>query len=92
MGRCKGHGAIGCYEPVIGKFYCVCGGIDTTVPVDVYVPGCSVRPEALIAAIDQVIGKMAEDQKKGGLRVRDTRRTDKSEGAGDEEGEHGKRE
>lgn len=72
-------GACACSGGIFDGCYCVCGGIDTTVPVDVYVPGCSVRPEALIAAIDQVIGKMGEDQKKGGLRVRDARALDKNE-------------
>lgn len=71
-------GACACSGGIFDGCYCVCGGIDTTVPVDVYVPGCSVRPEALIAAIDQVIGKMAEDQKKGGRRVRDARAADKN--------------
>ena len=31
--------------------YNILGGVDTVLPVDVYVPGCAVRPEALIDGI-----------------------------------------
>ena len=28
--------------------YNILGGVDTTIPVDIYVPGCAARPEAII--------------------------------------------
>jgi ech hydrogenase subunit C len=48
--------------------YNVLGGIDKVIPVDVYVPGCAVRPEAIIDGVVQSLGileKKAADLKAG---------------------------
>ncbi len=39
--------------------YAVTKGIDQLVPVDVYVPGCPPTPEALLAVLDQISGRVA---------------------------------
>jgi NADH:ubiquinone oxidoreductase subunit B-like Fe-S oxidoreductase len=38
--------------------YNVYGGIDTVIPVDVYVPGCPPKPEAIINGIVKLIEKL----------------------------------
>ncbi|MCW4051041.1 MAG: NADH-quinone oxidoreductase subunit B family protein [Candidatus Bathyarchaeota archaeon] len=37
----------------------VLGGVDNVVPVDVYVPGCAVRPEQIIDAVVLALNKLA---------------------------------
>ena len=39
------------------------GGIDSVIPVDAYVPGCAVRPEALIDAVNKLLTSWADQQK-----------------------------
>lgn len=41
---------------IFRECYNVLGGADKVVPVDIYVPGCSVRPEALIDAAVKAVG------------------------------------
>ncbi len=36
---------------IYGRSYASCGGVDTVVPVDMYIPGCPPRPEALLHGI-----------------------------------------
>ena len=45
---------------VFRECYNVCGGVYTVIPVDVYVPGCAVRPEAIIDGVVKAIGILEE--------------------------------
>ena len=50
--------------------YNIVGGIDKVIPVDIYVPGCAARPEAIIDGVVKSLGILAEKQvavKKGVL-------------------------
>ncbi|MCU0608758.1 MAG: NADH-quinone oxidoreductase subunit B family protein [Chitinispirillaceae bacterium] len=50
LGICATSGGI------FQECYNVKGGVDNVLPVDVYVPGCAVRPEAIIDGVVQALG------------------------------------
>jgi NADH:ubiquinone oxidoreductase subunit B-like Fe-S oxidoreductase len=52
--------------------YNVLGGVDKVLPVDVYIPGCAARPEAIIdgmlLAAHVLDEKAAQGKRQGGVR------------------------
>ncbi|MDD8025269.1 MAG: NADH-quinone oxidoreductase subunit B family protein [Acidobacteriota bacterium] len=38
--------------------YNVMGGLDQVIPVDVYVPGCPARPDAILDGVVKLLGKL----------------------------------
>jgi len=51
---------------IFRECYNVQGGVDKVIPVDVYVPGCAARPEAIIDGVVQGLGVLEEKYKKMG--------------------------
>lgn len=48
---------------VFKKCYNVLGGTDKVIPVDIYVPGCAARPEAIIDGVVKALGILEEKRK-----------------------------
>lgn len=57
VGICAATGGI------FAECYNVVGGVDKVLPVDVYVPGCAARPEAIIDGVVKALSILEEKQK-----------------------------
>ncbi len=55
-------GACGLSGGIFREAYNVVGGVDKVIPVDVYVPGCPAKPEAIIDGVVEGLAKLAEIQ------------------------------
>lgn len=58
VGACAASGGIfrDCYN--------IAGGVDTVIPVDVYVPGCAARPEAIIDGLLKAVEVLEEKHRR----------------------------
>jgi Ni,Fe-hydrogenase III small subunit/formate hydrogenlyase subunit 6/NADH:ubiquinone oxidoreductase subunit I len=52
VGACAASGGI------VGEGYASAGGVDRVLPVDVYIPGCPPRPEAILFGILVAVGRL----------------------------------
>ncbi|MBN1603023.1 MAG: NADH-quinone oxidoreductase subunit NuoB [Chitinispirillaceae bacterium] len=57
-------GVCACTGGIFAECYNVSGGVDKILPVDVYVPGCAARPEAIIEGVAKGMGILEEKRKK----------------------------
>lgn len=48
---------------IFRECYNMVGGVDKIIPVDVYVPGCAARPEAIIDGVVKAVGILEEKHK-----------------------------
>jgi len=53
-------GICACSGGIFAECYNVMGGIDKVIPVDVYVQGCAVRPEAIIDGVVKALAILEE--------------------------------
>ncbi len=50
-------GICACSQHMFRNSYNVCNTLDEILPVDLYIPGCPPKPEAIISGIVKLIGK-----------------------------------
>lgn len=59
-------GICACNGGIFKECYNIHGGVDTAIPVDIYVPGCAARPEAIIDGVVKAIALL--DEKRARMR------------------------
>lgn len=57
VGSCASSGGI------FRECYNISGGVDAVIPVDVYVPGCAARPEAIIDGVVKALAVLEDKQR-----------------------------
>lgn len=57
-------GVCACTGGIFKECYNIKGGVDTVIPVDVYVPGCAARPQAIIDGVVQGVAALEKKYEK----------------------------
>ncbi len=53
-------GICACNGGVFKECYNILGGADKVIPVDIYVPGCAARPQAIIDGVVKAVGLLQQ--------------------------------
>ena len=56
-------GSCACSGAPFRDCYNVHSGVDAVIPVDLYVPGCPPKPEAIIDGIAKLLEKIEEEER-----------------------------
>ena len=56
-------GICACNGGIFKECYNILGGVDTVLPVDIYVPGCAARPEAIIDGVVKAVALLEQKRK-----------------------------
>lgn len=62
---CVAYGACGCSGGIFHDLYCVWGGADKIVPIDMYIPGCPPTPLATIHGFAVALGLLKQKMQAG---------------------------
>ncbi len=57
-------GICACNGGIFKECYNILGGVDKVIPVDIYVPGCAARPEAIIDGVVQAVALLEKKRSK----------------------------
>ncbi len=60
---CVAYGACGCSGGIFHDLYCVWGGADKFIPIDVYIPGCPPTPAATVYGFAVGLGLLGQKLK-----------------------------
>ena len=61
--------------------YNIKGGVDTVIPVDVYVPGCAARPQAIIDGVVPALEILQRKREAYAARRRSAKKEDNANGS-----------
>ena len=74
-------GICACTGGVFKDCYNIKGGVDTVIPVDVYVPGCAARPQAIIDGVVQALEILQRKREAYAARRRSAKKEDNANGS-----------
>jgi hydrogenase-4 component I len=60
---CVAYGACGCSGGIFHDLYCVWGGADKILPIDMYIPGCPPTPLATVYGFAVALGLLNQKMK-----------------------------
>ena len=73
-------GICACNGGIFKECYNIIGGVDTIIPVDIYVPGCAARPEAIIDGVVKAVALLAKKREDRAARKKEEKIQAKQEG------------
>ncbi|QEY35235.1 NADH-quinone oxidoreductase subunit NuoB [Caproiciproducens galactitolivorans] len=60
-------GICACDGGIFKECYNILGGVDTVIPVDIYVPGCAAKPESIIDGVVKAVALL--DKKRAAMKA-----------------------
>ena len=73
-------GICACNGGIFKECYNIIGGVDTIIPVDIYVPGCAARPEAIIDGVVKAVALLDKKREDRAARKKEEKIQAKQEG------------